>query len=76
MQGFLLMSLLTRLSSGLKFPAFGPVAMLVNYGFDRVRFVRTVPVGAGVRLHGTLSGSDPATTAPRCSRSTSSSPSR
>lgn len=54
-QGFLLLSLLTRLSSGLTFPAYGPVAMLVNYGFDRVRFVRTVPVGAGVQLHGTLS---------------------
>lgn len=54
-QGFLLLSLLTRLSSGLRFPEYGPVSMLVNYGFDRVRFVRTVPVGASVRLRGTLS---------------------
>lgn len=53
-QGFLLMSLLTRLSSDLTFPAYGPVAMLVNYGFDRVRFLRPVPVGASVRLSGTL----------------------
>ena len=42
-QGFLLMSLLTRLSSGLTFPSYGPVAMLVNYGFDRVRFVQRGP---------------------------------
>jgi acyl dehydratase len=54
-QGFLLLSLLTRLSSGLRFPEYGPVSMLVNYGFDRVRFVRTVPVGASVRLRGTIS---------------------
>ena len=53
-QGFLLLSLLTELSAGLTFPPFGPVSMLVNYGFDRVRFIRPVPVGAGVRLHGTL----------------------
>lgn len=54
-QGFLLLSLLTRLSSDLRFPEYGPVRMLVNYGFDRVRFVRTVPVGAAVRLHAVLS---------------------
>lgn len=54
-QGFLLMSLLTRLSSDLTFPAYGPVGMLVNYGFDRVRFVGPVPVGSAVRAHGTLS---------------------
>jgi acyl dehydratase len=53
-QGFLLLSLLTRLSSDLRFPRYGPVTMLVNYGFERVRFVRPVPVGAEVWLHGTL----------------------
>lgn len=53
-QGFLLLSLLTRLSSGLTFPDRGRVAMMVNYGFDRVRFVRAVPVGASVRVHGVL----------------------
>jgi acyl dehydratase len=53
-QGFLLLAVLTRLSGGLTFPPFGPVAMLVNYGFDRVRFVRAVPVGASVRLVGHL----------------------
>ncbi len=53
-QGFLLLSLLTRLSSGLTFPDRGRVEMMVNYGFDRVRFVRPVPVGASVRVHGVL----------------------
>ncbi len=53
-QGFLLLSLLTRLSSELTFPEFGPVQLLVNYGFDRVRFVEPVPVGAAVALSGTL----------------------
>ena len=54
-QGFLLLSLLTQLSSELDLPAFGPVSMLVNYGFDRVRFLQPVPVGASVHLHGELS---------------------
>ena len=53
-QGFLLLALLTRLSAELTFPAFGPVEMLVNYGFDRVRFVDPVPVGAAVELRGSL----------------------
>lgn len=53
-QGFLLLALLTRLSSELTVPDFGPVDMLVNYGFDRVRFVDPVPVGESVELHGTL----------------------
>ena len=53
-QGFLLLALLTELSSGLTFPQIGPVQMMVNYGFDRIRFVRPVPVGASVRLAGSL----------------------
>lgn len=53
-QGFLLLSLLTRLSSGLRFPEYGGVQMLVNYGFDRVRFVSPVPVGSAVGLTGRL----------------------
>ncbi len=53
-QGFLLLASLTELSSGLTFPATAPVSMMVNYGFDRVRFVRPVPVGSQVRLRGTL----------------------
>ncbi len=54
-QGFLLLALLTELSSGLTFPPVGPVTAMVNYGFDRVRFVRPVPVGSRVRLRGNLS---------------------
>ncbi len=54
-QGFLLMSLLTQLSSGLTFPDLGRVSMMVNYGFDRVRFVAPVAVGARVELRGVLS---------------------
>lgn len=53
-QGFLLTALLTQLSGGFSFPALGSVTMLVNYGFDRVRFLSPVPVGATVALHGTL----------------------
>lgn len=56
-QGFLLLSLLTRLSAGLDLgllTAGGPLAMTVNYGFDRVRFVAPVPVGAAVRLRAEL----------------------
>ena len=53
-QGFLLLACLTELSSSLTFPPFGPVTMMVNYGFDRIRFVHPVPVGATVRLRGTL----------------------
>lgn len=58
-QGFLLLSLLTRLSSDLVFPDSGPVQMMVNYGLDRVRFVSPVPVGSSVQLRGVLSGLRP-----------------
>ncbi|MEX0766981.1 MAG: MaoC/PaaZ C-terminal domain-containing protein [Microthrixaceae bacterium] len=54
-QGFLLLALLTQLSSDLKFPSYGQVSMLLNYGFDRVRFLQAVPVGSSVFLVGTLS---------------------
>lgn len=53
-QGFLLTALLTQLSGGLELPDVGPVTMMVNYGFDRVRFLSPVPVDAEVRLRGTL----------------------
>jgi len=53
-QGFLLLSLLTRHGSALRIPDVGAVAMLVNYGFDRVRFVAPVPIGATVRVRGRL----------------------
>lgn len=53
-QGFLLLSLLTRHGAALRIPEAGPIAMSVNYGFDRVRFVAPVPVGATVRVRGRL----------------------
>jgi acyl dehydratase len=53
-QGFLLLSLLTSHGAALRIPEAGPVAMLVNYGFDRVRFVAPVPVGASVLVRGRL----------------------
>jgi acyl dehydratase len=53
-QGFLLLSLLSRHGAALRIPESGSVAMLVNYGFDRVRFVAPVPVGATVRVRGRL----------------------
>jgi acyl dehydratase len=53
-QGFLLLSLLTAHGAALRIPDAGDVSMLVNYGFDRVRFVAPVPVGAAVSVRGTL----------------------
>ena len=53
-QGFLLTALLTRLSGGFSYPELGPMTMLVNYGFDRVRFLSPVLVDSTVTLHGTL----------------------
>jgi acyl dehydratase len=45
--GFLTLSLLTQLGDGLLPVPEGAVA--VNYGFERVRFARPVPVGSRVR---------------------------
>ena len=53
-QGFLLLSLLTAHGAALRIPDAGDVSMLVNYGFDRVRFVAPVPVGAAVHVRATL----------------------
>lgn len=48
-QGFLLLSRFTALAEQALPPVDG-MAYLVNYGFDRVRFVRPVLVGDRVRL--------------------------
>lgn len=48
-QGFLLLALFTRLAERALPPVEG-LAFLVNYGFDRVRFLRPVLVGSRVRL--------------------------
>jgi acyl dehydratase len=53
-QGFLLLSLMTQLSAGLSFTDVPSVSMMVNYGFDRVRFLAPVPVGAAVSMEATL----------------------
>jgi acyl dehydratase len=62
-QGFLLLSLLTAHGAALRLPDAGNVSMLVNYGFDRVRFVAPVPVGAAVHACGTLAEVRPKDTA-------------
>ncbi len=56
--GFLTLSLLTHLSKGE--PKGDParyegIAMGINYGFDKVRFVSPVKVGSRVRAHDLLS---------------------
>lgn len=48
-QGFLLLSLFTALAEQ-ALPKAQGLGYLVNYGFDRVRFVRPVRVGDAVRL--------------------------
>ncbi|MEE9417381.1 MAG: MaoC family dehydratase [Acidimicrobiales bacterium] len=47
-QGFMLLSCLTGFAKGVELPQDG-VAFRMNYGFDRVRIVSPVPVGARVR---------------------------
>lgn len=51
--GFFLLSLLTRLSQQ-ALPASAPGTVEINYGFDKVRFISPVPVGARLRGHFTL----------------------
>ena len=40
-------------------PVGDDVAFALNYGFDRVRFIRPVPVGSRVRAHMALAGVEP-----------------
>jgi acyl dehydratase len=52
--GFLTLSLLTHLTTSVKpssLEAYDGVVMGVNYGFDKVRFVNAVKVGARIRVH-------------------------
>ena len=55
--GFLTLSLLSRMSFDGVAPLEG-VAMGVNYGFDKVRFLAPVPSGARVRARFKLLGAD------------------
>jgi len=56
--GFYLLSLLTRLGQN-ALPAPAPGTVEINYGFDKVRFLAPVPVGARLRAHFTLVESAP-----------------
>ena len=51
--GFLTLSLLVHLCIGF-IPEPAGRTLLVNYGFDKIRFVAPVRVGKRVRAHGTL----------------------
>lgn len=55
--GFLSLSLITHMSHAAREWAEGTYAL--NYGFDRVRFVAPVPVGARIRGHFTLISAKP-----------------
>lgn len=55
--GFLLLSLAPQLLYTILSPPKGAVSTL-NYGIDRLRFVRPVPVGSRVRLAATLNSVD------------------
>ncbi|MEL7975167.1 MaoC family dehydratase [Isoptericola sp. F-RaC21] len=54
--GFLTLSLLPRLASSLV--EVGGVAMAMNYGLDKVRFLAPVPVGSRVRATTELTGAE------------------
>lgn len=56
--GFLTLSMLSAMSYIALPPVKGQSAS-VNYGFDRVRFVAPVPVGAGIRGRFVLSSAEP-----------------
>jgi acyl dehydratase len=53
-QGFLLLGLFTALMESIPAPWVGKTQFLLNYGFDRVRFVNPVLTGSSVRLHAKL----------------------
>jgi len=55
--GFLTLSLLPRLASSLV--EVGGVAMAMNYGLDRVRFLHPVPAGSRVRATTELTAAEP-----------------
>jgi acyl dehydratase len=52
--GFLTLSLLAPLSGSVTRALTEGTRMVVNYGFDRVRFVSPVPVGSRIRATGRL----------------------
>lgn len=52
--GFLLLSLLPRLHAASNRPDIPAPVMVINYGFDRIRFVSPVRAGRQVRAHFTV----------------------
>jgi acyl dehydratase len=54
--GFLTLSLLTHLSSSIEQPAerYDGLVMGINYGFEKVRFINPVKVGAKIRVASVL----------------------
>ena len=54
--GFLTLSMLSAMVY--EMPVLGGVAMGVNYGFNKVRFLNPVPSGARIRAHFTLTRLD------------------
>ncbi len=53
-QGFLLLGLFTGLMESIPAPWTGKTQFLLNYGFDRIRFVSPVLTGSSVRLNAKL----------------------
>jgi acyl dehydratase len=58
--GFLTLSMLTHLTASIPMPPEGleGIAMGVNYGFDKVRFVSPVKVGARIRATSALKAAE------------------
>jgi acyl dehydratase len=54
--GYLTLSLLPALAAGLL--EVGELAMAVNYGLDRVRFLQPVPAGSRVRASAVITGAE------------------
>jgi acyl dehydratase len=57
--GFLTLSMLTHLSASIPSgdtKRYAGVAMGINYGFDKVRFISPVKVGSRIRAHSKLTG--------------------
>jgi len=57
--GFLTLSLMGPLTAAVMEPYREGVAMVVNYGVDRVRFITPVPVGSRIRGRVRLVGAKP-----------------
>ncbi|HEY9553444.1 MaoC family dehydratase [Allosphingosinicella sp.] len=55
--GFLTLSLLSQMAAGVVFVPEG-TRMVVNYGFDKVRFITPIRSGKRVRGHFTLAGAE------------------